>query len=137
MDRWIKTEYRKQFKSNLSSKWIQNGYKTWRLHKVCTFNLIFFLLVCSIWTSQGSRRKLYIINDNCVNFNGISWLIRRYVFEWLGTQTCFYITKEIWNTNIISFNRKISWRRDSRSIGFPYTDLWWCRAVCEREVCLQ
>ena len=45
--------------------------------------------------------------------------------EWLRAQTyvssLVYIIKEICKTNIISFNRKISWRRDSRSIGFPYT----------------
>ena len=61
--------------------------------------------------------------------------------EWSGAQTyvsCIvYVTKEICKTNIIPFNRKISWRGDSRSIGFLSADLWWCWAVREREVWLQ
>ena len=61
------------------------------------------------------------------------WSISGYVFRVIEcTNVCLahgYVIKEIF--------KKISWRGDSRSIGFPCTDLWWCRAVREREIWLQ
>ena len=88
----------------------------------------------SSYMKIASKKKILLHKRQLHGFfNGISWSISGYVFRVIEcTNVCFahgYVIKEIC--------KKISWRGDSRSIGFPCTDLWWCREVREREVWLQ
>ena len=94
-----------------------NEYTTANKHGDYTWSVLsnssFFLLVCDIRTSQGSKGKLLIINDNCMGFKGISWSISGDIFRVIAcTNVCFvhcsYLSKCRYCRRTFDFLKEIS-----------------------------